>query len=101
VANTYRMGQGLPIAPGAQITDGELDIVVMGPLQRSELLAYYRAVRAQLHATMPRVTMLRGRDIRIQSRHRMNVHCDDSVVGTTPVQITVQAQALKVLVGRL
>jgi hypothetical protein len=31
----------------------------------------------------------------------MNVHCDDRVIGTTPVTITAQPRALKVLVDRL
>jgi YegS/Rv2252/BmrU family lipid kinase len=101
VANTYRMAYAVPVAPGAKVTDGELDVVIVGDLKRSELIPYYRAVRAQVHMNLPKVTTKRAREIRIESRRRMNVHCDDQVVGTTPVTITVQPRALKVLVERL
>ena len=43
----------------------------------------------------------KGKTITIQSRRRMNVHCDDRVVGTTPVTIEARPKALKVLVDRL
>jgi diacylglycerol kinase (ATP) len=101
VANCYRLGQAIPVAPGAQVTDGELDVVLVESLKHHELLPYYRAIRAQMHSNLPKVTILRGRDIGITSRHHLNVHCDDHIIGNTPVHITVQPQALKVLVGRL
>nr|MDQ3396430.1 hypothetical protein [Deinococcota bacterium] len=101
VANTYRTAQAVPIAPGAKLTDGKLDVVVIGNLKLKELLPYYRAVRAQLHTSLPKVTRLQAKEVRIESRRPMNVHCDDRVVGTTPVTISVQPKALKVLVERL
>jgi diacylglycerol kinase (ATP) len=101
VANTYRMAHAIPVAPGAKVTDGELDVVVVGDLKLSELIPYYRAFRAQAHTSLPKVSTMRAKEVRIESRHRMNVHCDDKVVGTTPVTITAQPRALKVLVDRL
>lgn len=100
-ANAFRMAYAFPVAPGAKMTDGQLDVVVVGDLQREELIPYYRAFRAQTHQSLPKITMLRARELRIETRHRMNVHCDDKVVGTTPVTITAQPRALKVLVDRL
>lgn len=101
VANTYRMAYALPVAPGAKITDGELDVVIVGDLKLNELLPYYRAFRAQTHLNLPKVHAVRARTVRMESRHRMNVHCDDRVVGTTPVDITAQPRALKVIVERI
>ena len=101
VANTYRMAYAIPVAPGAKVTDGELDVVVVGDLKIRELIPYYRAFRAQMHASLPKVSTLRAKEVRIESRHRMNVHCDDKIVGTTPVTILAQPRALKVLVERL
>jgi diacylglycerol kinase family enzyme len=65
------------------------------------LLSYYRAFRAQLHQNLPKVTSLRGKEIRISAKRRLNAHCDDTILGGTPVTITVQPRALKVLVDRL
>jgi YegS/Rv2252/BmrU family lipid kinase len=101
VANSYRTAQAVPIAPGAKLTDGKLDVVVIGNLKLRELLPYYRAVRAQLHASLPKVSRFQAKELRLESRRPMNVHCDDQVVGTTPVTLTVHAGALKVLVERL
>ena len=101
VANSYRMGFAAPVAPAAKVTDGELDMVVVGDLQRRELIPYYRAIRAQTHLELPKVHSLRAKEVRIEARRRMNVHCDDRVVGTTPVTITAQPGALRVMVDRL
>ncbi len=101
VANTYRMGYALPLAPGAKVTDGELDVVIIGNLTLRELLPYYRAVRAQVHLNLPKVSTLRAREVRIETRRRLNVHCDDQVLRLGPAVVTVQPGALKVLVERL
>jgi diacylglycerol kinase (ATP) len=100
-ANSFRMAYAVPIAPGAKLTDGQLDVMVLGDLERRELLPYYRAMRAQTHESLPKVTRLKAREIRIETRHRMNVHADDRVVGVTPATITAVPRALKVLVDHL
>lgn len=101
VANSYRMAQALPIAPFAKVTDDVLDIVIIGNLKRKEILPYYKAIRAQMHLDLPKVTMLQGKEIQIKASRRLNVHSDDHIEGTTPVVITVDPRALKVLVDKL
>ncbi len=101
VANTYRTGSAVPIAPEAKVTDGKLDVVIVGNLKRDELIPYFRALRETRHLSLPKVTSLRAQDIRIETRRPMRVHCDDQIVGTTPVTITAAPKALKVLVERL
>jgi diacylglycerol kinase (ATP) len=100
VANTFRIGLAEPVAPGARLSDGMLDIVVVGDLNRRELFQYYRAMKAQAHLQLPKVTRVRAQEVTIESRHRMPVHCDDEIVGTTPVTISAMAGALKVLVEK-
>jgi YegS/Rv2252/BmrU family lipid kinase len=99
-SNTFRMGTAMPLAPEAKVTDGELDVVIIGNLRRSELIPYYRALRAQMQSKLDKLTTIRGKEIKIESRRRMNVHCDDRVIGTTPVSIHAEPRALKVLVDR-
>lgn len=101
VANTYRMGQGISVAPGAKVTDGELDIVIVGNLSLAEIFRYYGAFRAQAHLTLPKVTHFRARKIEISSSHSLNVHCDDSFVGSTPATISAKEGALKVLLEKI
>jgi len=101
IANSYRMANSLPVAPEAKVTDGELDVVVLGDLTRGELLPYYKALRAQLHLGLEKTSTGRGTKIVIESKRRLPLHCDDRIVGTTPATITSHPRALKVLVERL
>lgn len=101
VANSFRMAYAIPVAPEAKLTDGKLDVVIVKDLRRHELIPYFRAMRAQMHRTLPKVEQLKAKVVRIESRHVFNVHCDDTVVGTTPVTIETAPRALKVLVDRL
>ena len=89
------------IAPEAKVTDGQLDVVIVGDLKRSELLPYFRAVLNKRHLNLPKVTTLRAREVCIESRHRMYVHADDQIIGKTPVTITAEPKAIQVLVERL
>lgn len=96
-ANTFRMAQGVPVAPGAKLNDGMLDVIIVGDLSPSEILSYYKAFRTQTHFQLPKVTHARARRIEISGRRRWNVHCDDAFVGATPASVTAVAGALKVL----
>ncbi len=98
IANTYRIAQAVPIAPEADMTDGLLDVVLLCDIKRGELLSYLRALRAQMHLGLPKVTVLRGREIRIEAHQPQNVHADDQIVAVTPLTVTVAPKALKVLV---
>lgn len=100
VCNTYRIAQAVPIAPEADVDDGWLDVVLLRDLKRRELPAYLRALRAQMHLGLPKVEIIRAKEIRIESPRRRNVHADDHIVGTTPQTITVQPGALQVLVDQ-
>ncbi len=101
VANTYRMAQGVAVAPDAKVTDGQLDVIVIGDLSVGEMLHYYRAFRAQTHLQLPKVSSYRVKEIEISSRRRLNVHCDDAFVGLTPATMTAQADAINILVEKL
>jgi diacylglycerol kinase (ATP) len=98
VANTYRIAQAVPIAPEADVADGVLNMVVFGDVRRRELLSYLRALRAQMHLDLPKVSSAAVRKVRIESRRPRNVHCDDQIIGVTPCTVEVAPGALKVLV---
>ena len=101
VANSSVVGLNIPIAPQARLTDHTLDIVVINPLTRREMLAYFKAIRAQTHAQLPKVQMLKGREIRISTRSGAVVHVDDRAEKRTPVTIQSVQRGLRVMVDRL
>jgi hypothetical protein len=65
------------------------------------LCPYYRAIRAQTHLQLPKVSTCRARHVEIAPAHKMNVHCDDRIICTTPLTITADPGAVRVLVDRL
>jgi diacylglycerol kinase (ATP) len=101
VANAFRMGQGVPIAPEASLTDDVLDVVILGNIKRRELISYYRATKTQLHGSLPKVSFYKAKTITIESFRSLNVHADDRLIGSTPVTITIEPRALKVLTPRI
>lgn len=100
-ANTFRMAQGVPVAPGAKVTDGQLDVVLVGDLSIGEIVSYYRAFRAQTHLQLPKVTHVQAKQIKISGKRKWNVHCDDAFVGLSPASVSVQPGALKVLLDEI
>jgi diacylglycerol kinase (ATP) len=100
VANTSRIALADPMAPDARIADGLLDVILIGDLSRLELIRYYRAIKSGTHLELPKVVSLKAKEVRIEARRLMNVHCDDRVVGQTPASIGVEPGALRVLVGK-
>jgi YegS/Rv2252/BmrU family lipid kinase len=101
VANSFRMAHSLALAPSAKVTDGLLDLVIFGDLDRSELLPYYRALRAQMHTSLPKCKIRQAKTIKIESRRRLPVNTDDKVLFRTPVTIETAPKALKVVVEKL
>jgi YegS/Rv2252/BmrU family lipid kinase len=100
VANTSRMALADTMAPDARVTDGLLDVILIGDLSRLEFITYYRAIKTHTHLQLPKVASLKAKEVRIESRGPMNVHCDDRVVGQTPALIGVEPGALRVVVGK-
>jgi len=101
IANTSRMALADTMAPDARITDGLLDVVLIGDLSRLEILKYYRAIKTHTHLQLPKVACVKAKEVRIESRGGpMNVHCDDRVVGQTPAVFAVEPGALRVLMEK-
>jgi len=63
VGNTGWYGGGLRIAPGADPADGLLEVVVVGPVSRRELVRTRPQLAAGAHVDHPAVTVLRGREV--------------------------------------
>ena len=101
VANSYCVGLNFPIAPHARLTDDYLDIVIVEPLSRREFIPYYQAMRMQSHTSLPKVRVLRARNIHISARRPVRVHVDDRARRKTPLNIRIVPEGLRVVVDRL
>ena len=63
VANSGCYGSGMRIAPDASVTDGELDVVVIGAAGRLDLIRSLPKVYDGSHVALPEVQVLRARHV--------------------------------------
>jgi len=66
VANTAWFGGGMEICPGADPTDGLMDICVIGDVSRIELLQSFRMVDTGAHVNHPGVSMFRAAEVSLE-----------------------------------
>jgi diacylglycerol kinase (ATP) len=97
VANAQYYGGGMCIAPDARIDDGLLDVCIVGDMGRLEFLRAFPQVFKGAHVTHPKVTMLRGRHVTIESDMPLPVLVDGDVLTNTPVEFTLVSHAIHVM----
>lgn len=100
VANAPMYGGGMKIAPDARLDDGLFDICLIGSVGRIEFLRTFPRVFRGTHVTHPKVTMLRARQVRIETETPLPVFADGDVIGTAPVEFTLEPHAVSVLALR-
>ena len=65
VANSGCYGSGMRIAPDASVTDGHLDVVVIGAAGRLDLIRSLPKVYDGSHVALPEVRVLRARHVEL------------------------------------
>ncbi|MBB3666275.1 MULTISPECIES: diacylglycerol/lipid kinase family protein [Prauserella salsuginis group] len=102
VGNTPWYGAGIPVCPGADPTDGLLDVTVVGKVGYRELARVLPRLRTGRHVEHPAVTTLRARTVEVADVGRAGgadwpVFADGDPLGTLPVSISCVPRALTVL----
>jgi YegS/Rv2252/BmrU family lipid kinase len=95
VANGAYYGGGMKIAPPADPMDGSLDLVVIGALNRAELLRWLPTVYRGAHLANPRIGLSRVRHVRVSGATAVPTHVDGEPAADTPVAFRVCPQALR------
>ncbi|WP_432825402.1 diacylglycerol kinase [Dactylosporangium sp. CA-092794] len=96
VGNTESYGGGFRIAPGADPTDGLLDVVVAEPLGRLTLMRLRPRVLKGTHVHDRRVTVHRARTVELDSAG-VTAYADGERISPLPVAITCVPGALTLL----
>jgi diacylglycerol kinase (ATP) len=100
IGNTSWYGGGLRIAPGADPADGLLEVVVVGPVSRRELVRTRPRLAAGTHVDHPAVTVLRGREVALHGPG-LTTYADGELVSTLPAHtVCVPGAVLVVGTGR-
>ena len=97
-ANTPAFGGGMRIAPRASLTDGLLDICIVGKLAKLKLLSLFPTVYMGRHLGIKQVEYFQAKRVRIQTSSPMDVYADGEYVCQTPADVSIEAHALRVIV---
>ena len=97
IGNAPSYGGGMKVCPHAQLDDGLLDVVVVGPLTRRRFLRLFPRVFKGTHVTDSSVTVYRGREVRLDGPATATAYADGERIGTLPLTSTVHAGALRVI----
>jgi diacylglycerol kinase (ATP) len=99
LANGTSYGGGMRIAPDASLTSGELEICVVGDLPKAEFVRAFPRVFRGTHVDHPAVTMLRGREVRIEADRPLRLIGDGEWCGSLPATVAIEPASLQVVVG--
>jgi YegS/Rv2252/BmrU family lipid kinase len=99
VANGRRFAGAFLITPDAEIDDGLLDLCVVSPVSRLEMLRYVPMVFTGDHTRHGAVKMFAARQVRIQSESPLASHVDGEVfgLGERCYQLSLLPQRLRVI----
>ncbi len=95
--NTRSYGGGMLICPGANHSDGLLDVTMVGASSRTKLIRLFPTVFKGTHVNLPQVTTARARTITVDSPG-INAYADGDYVCPLPAEISAVPAALKILV---
>jgi len=96
-ANTSTYGGGMKIAPHARIDDGQLDVCVIGGIDPFKLFCLFPTVYFGRHLIIRGVNYFQASRARIETEIPLDVYADGEFVCHTPVEVSLQPGALKVL----
>jgi diacylglycerol kinase (ATP) len=97
VGNAASYGGGMKVCPDASMTDGLLDVTVVGPMSRLRFLRLFPQVFRGTHVANPEVTVARAREVRIEGPAGTNAYADGEPIGALPLTCAVRPGALRVI----
>ncbi len=101
IANARSYGGGMRIAPNADLFDGMFDLIVVGELSKFAFLKAFPNVFRGTHISHPSVTVLRCRNVQIESESPIPVLADGEELSATPVSFEVVPKALSVMFPKI
>jgi len=97
VCNGRYLGGGMFMAPQASFDDGLFDVVVLGNLNKLEVVTNIPRVYKGTHLTHPKVSLCHAREVHVEARERMFLQADGELIGEAPAIFQIMPQALRVL----
>lgn len=99
-ANTPLYGGGMKVAPHAKMDDGLLDVCLVAAVSPFRLFRLFPTVYAGRHLGIPEVEYFQAARVRVETEEAQDVYADGEFVCRTPVEVSIQRSALKVVAPR-
>jgi diacylglycerol kinase family enzyme len=97
VGNGPRYGSGMRLAHLAKLDDGLLDVCFVRQLGKLRLMRLFHVVFSGRHIGMKEVEYWKAARVRIQTDPIMEVYADGEHICSTPVELGVRREALRVV----
>jgi len=87
---------GMRAAPDAKLDDGLLDVVLIGDVTKADFVRTFPKIYRGRHLSHPKIELLRGPSVRVETEHPLPVVLDGEQPGTTPATFELLPRALRV-----
>ncbi|MBX7220247.1 MAG: diacylglycerol kinase family lipid kinase [Blastocatellia bacterium] len=98
VGNTMQYGGGMRIVPGADPSDGLLDVCIVRRMSNWDLIKTFPQVFRGGHVSNPNVVMFRSQKVELDSDEPMELFGDGEYLENTPSEIRALRGALRVVI---
>jgi len=96
VCNGPYLGLGFALAPNADASDGQLDVVIFRRMSRLQVLRHFLSIAGRQRHREPRVEIRHAQEVVILGgADPLPVHADGESIGTTPIAVVVRPGALR------
>lgn len=89
VANGKRYGGGFNVAPKASLTDGLLDINIVGKIPPLKRMRYIPVIERGEHLELPFIQYYQKEKVIIKSQHQMPAHLDGEYISSDRFEISI------------
>ncbi len=97
VQNSQTGGSLLPLAPGASLDDGIMDIGILKKMTRRDILKAFGLLKKEgRHVFHPRVVYHRFKELKIETPKPTAINIDGENIGSTPLNMEVLASEVKI-----
>ncbi|HTR70894.1 MAG TPA: diacylglycerol kinase, partial [Mycobacteriales bacterium] len=96
LGNAQSYGAGMRVTPDADLTDGLIDVMVLGPVSKIEFLRTFPKVFKGTHVDHPAVTVRRARAVTL-SAPGVNAYADGEFLSALPVTCDCVQGAVRIL----
>jgi diacylglycerol kinase (ATP) len=98
VCNGRYLGGGMMMCPEAEPDDGVFDVLLIGDVTKRDLLLVLPKTYKGNHLPHPRLELLRGKVVSVESAEPLPIELDGEQPGTTPARFEVLPRALRLRV---